>query len=188
MRSAILKMPSPSSSLAVTDNKEVVKQLFVRFLNRPGKPDEVTAAAGMFDQLEQENAKLVAELTAYEKELGPKLAQKELDRQNRIVGLQTELEAYKEIAKLRGPRAEKDRQDRIAKAQAAIAANDKKLMERLPKFEENQKKKTRWYPLEALEMGATVSRQVRTAARRFDLRRWRQSTGRLPRRRTAAAR
>jgi hypothetical protein len=140
---------------AVADNKEVVKQLFVRFLNRPGKPDEVSAAAGMFDQLEQENAKLVADLTAYEKELGPKLAQKELDRQNRIVGLQTELEAYKEIAKLRGPRAEKDRQDRIAKAKAAIDEYDKKLMERLPKFEANQKKKTRWYPLEALEMGAT---------------------------------
>ncbi len=80
---------------------------------------------------------------------------KELDRQNRIVGLQTELEAYREIAKLRGPRAEKERQDRIAKAKAAIADNDKKLMERMPKFEASQKKKTRWYPLEALEMGAT---------------------------------
>ena len=148
-------MQSPSSSSTVKDNNEVVKQLFVRFLNRPGKPDEVTAAAEMFDQLEQENAKLLADLDAYEKELGPKLAQKELDRQNRIAGLQTELEAYREIAKLRGPRAEKERQDRIAKAQAAIAENDKKLMEKLPKFEANQKKKTRWYPLEALEMGAT---------------------------------
>jgi WD40 repeat protein/mono/diheme cytochrome c family protein len=140
---------------AVADNKEIVRQLFVRFLNRPGKPDEVSAAADMFDQLEQENAKLVADLAGYEKELGPKLAQKEIDRQNKIVSLQTELEAYREIAKLRAPRAEKERQDRIAKAQAAIAANDKKLMERLPKFEANQKKRTRWYPLEALEMGAT---------------------------------
>lgn len=140
---------------AVTDNNDVVKQLFVRFLNRPGKPDEVSAAADMFNQLEKENTKLLADLAAYEKELGPKLAQKEIDRQNRIIGLQTELEAYREIAKLRGPRAEKDRQDRIAKAQAAIAENDKKLMEKLPKFEANQTKKTRWYPLEALEMGAT---------------------------------
>jgi WD40 repeat protein/mono/diheme cytochrome c family protein len=140
---------------AVADNSEVVKQLFVRFLNRPGKPDEVSAVSEMFNQLEKENAKLLADLAAYEKELGPKLAQKEIDRQNRIIGLQTELEAYREIAKLRGPRAEKERQDRIAKAQAAIAENDKKLLEKLPKFEVNQKKKTRWYPLEALEMGAT---------------------------------
>src|SRR6185436_7242688 len=140
---------------AVKDNNEVVKQLFVRFLNRPGKDDEVATATSMFEQLEQEHTKLMADIAAYEKELGPKLAQKELDRQNKIAGLQTELEAYREIAKLRGPRAEKDRQDRIAKAQAAIADNDKKLLEKLPKFEANQKKKTRWYPLEAQEMGAT---------------------------------
>jgi WD40 repeat protein len=139
---------------AVKDNGEVVSKLFLRFLNRPGKPDEVAAATGMFEQLEKEHAKLTADLKAYEKELGPKLAQKEIERQNRIAGLQTELEAYREIAKLRGPRAEKERQDRIAKAQAAIAENDKKLLARLPKFEAAQKRKTRWYPVEALEMGA----------------------------------
>ncbi len=167
--------------LAVKDNSEVVKSLFLRFLNRPGKPDEVAAATSMFDQLEEENAKLDAELTAYEKELGPKLAQKEIDRQNRIAGLQTELEAYREIAKLRGPRADKERQDRIAKAQAAIAANDKKLMARLPKFEANQKKKTRWYPLEAARNGrnATV-RKFREPGRWVDFRRRRQSPRRLP--------
>src|SRR6185295_18426187 len=121
----------------------------------PGKPDEVAAATGMFEQLEKEHAKLVADADAYQKELGPKLAQREIERQNRIAGLQTELEAYRELAKLRQPRAEKERQERIAKAQAAIAENDKKLMERLPKFESGQKGKTRWYPLEAVEMGAT---------------------------------
>jgi hypothetical protein len=140
---------------AVKDNNDVVKQLFLRFLNRPGKPEEVSATTAMFNQLENENAKLLADLAAYEKELAPALAQKEIERQNRIIGLQTELEAYREIAKLRGPRAEKERQARITKAQAAIAENDKKLMERLPKFEANQKKKSRWYSLEALEMGAT---------------------------------
>ncbi len=140
---------------AVADNKDVVKQLFVRFLNRPGKPEEVSAAADMFNQLEQEHAKLQADLAAYEKNLAPALAQKEIERQNRIIGAQTELDAYREIAKLRGPRAEKERQTRIAKAQAAIAENDKKLAERLPKFEASQKKKTRWYPLDPVEMGAT---------------------------------
>src|SRR5207237_9496559 len=101
--------------------------------------------------LEKENAKLMADLTAYEKELGPKLAQKEIERQNRIAGLQTALEAYREIAKLRGPRAEKERQDRIAKAQAAIAENDKKLLSKLPQFERAQKRQTEWVPLEAKE-------------------------------------
>jgi hypothetical protein len=142
---------------SVKDNSDVVKDLFIRFLNRPGKPDEVSAATGMFDELDKENAKLVADLAAYEKELGPKLAEREIERQNKIAGLGAELEAYREIAKLRQPRLEKERQERIAKAQAAIAENDKKLMEKLPQYEARQKKKTRWYPLEALEMGANYN-------------------------------
>ena len=52
---AVAKMVS-----AVKDNSEVVKSLFLRFLNRPGKPDEVTAATRMFDELDAEHAKLVA--------------------------------------------------------------------------------------------------------------------------------
>jgi WD40 repeat protein len=139
----------------VKDNGQVVKDLFLRFLNRPGKPDEVNAATAMFDQLDAEHARLVADVDAYAKELGPKLAQREIERQNRVAGLQTELESYREIAKLRQPRADKDRQDRIAKAQAAIAESDKKLLAKLPEFEASQKRKTHWYPLEAVEMGAS---------------------------------
>ncbi len=140
---------------SVNDNGEVVKQLFLRFLSRPGKPDEVAAATSMFQQLDAEHAKLVADLNAYEKELGPKLAQLEIERQNRIASLQTELDAYREIAKLRQPRAEKERQERVARARAALADNEKKLLAKLPQFEKSQKRKTRWYPLESLEMGAT---------------------------------
>jgi hypothetical protein len=140
---------------AVKDNSEVVKNLWLRFLNRPGDPQEVTAATKMFDDLDAEHAKLVVELDAYSKELAPKLAQRELDRQNKIAGLQTELEAYREIAALRGPRAEQERNDKIAKAQAAVADYDKKLLADLPKWEAGQKKKTRWYPIEPAELGAT---------------------------------
>lgn len=150
----------PENSIArlvatIADNREVVNRLFLRFLNRPGNNDEIAAATGMFDQLEKEHAQLVDNLNKYEKELAPKLAQLELDRQNRIAGLQTELDAYREITKLRGPRLEKERQDKISAAQAAIAANDKKLLKQLPKFEAGQTKKTRWQPLDAVEMGAT---------------------------------
>ena len=140
---------------SVSDNSEVVKTLFLRFLNRPGKPDEVTAATQMFEELDAEHTKLVAELDEYSKELGPKLADRELERQNRIAGLQTELEAYREMAKLRQPRAEQERTLRIAKAQAALSDYDKQLAEKLPEWETGQKKKTRWYPLEPAEMGAT---------------------------------
>ena len=140
---------------AVKDNGEVVKSLFLRFLNRPGKPEEVNAATQMFDELDAEHSKLAAELDAYGKELGPKLAQREVERQNRIAGLQTALEAYREIAKLRGPRAEQQRTARIAKAQAELADYDKQFATKLPEWEATQQNLTHWQPLEPAELSAT---------------------------------
>jgi hypothetical protein len=83
---------------AIKDNGELVKNLFLRFLNRPGNAEEVSAATQMFDDLDAEHAKLVAELDAYSKELAPKLALREIERQNRVAALQTELDAARELA------------------------------------------------------------------------------------------
>jgi WD40 repeat protein len=140
---------------AVKDNGDVVKNLFLRFLNRPGKPDEVNAATKMFDELDVEHTKLVADLDAYAKELAPKLADREIDRQNRIAGLQAQLEASREIAKLRQPRAEQARTERITKAQAALTDYDKQLAAKLPEWEVAKQKETRWYPMEPAELSAT---------------------------------
>jgi hypothetical protein len=142
---------------AVKDNSDVVRNLFLRFLNRPGRPEEISAASKMFDDLDAEHARLVADLEAYAKELGPKLAQREIERQNRIAGLQAALEAAREIAKVRQPRAEQDRQERIAKAQAALAEYEKQLDTKLPEWETAQAKETQWRPLEFAEASATFN-------------------------------
>jgi WD40 repeat protein/mono/diheme cytochrome c family protein len=147
---AVAKMVS-----AVKENSDVVKNLFLRFLNRPGNSEEVAAATKMFDDLDSEHARLVSDLDAYTKALTPKIAQREIDRQNRVAALQTELDAARELAKLRQPRAEKERADRVAAAQAAVAEYDKQLAEKLPAWEKKQQKKTRWVPIEAAELGAT---------------------------------
>lgn len=146
---------------AVKDNSQVVKNLFLRFLNRPGQPDEVSGATKMFDELDAEHARLVADLDAYTKELGPKLAQREIERQNRVAGLQAALEAAREIAKVRQPRAEQDRQERIAKAQAALAEYEKQLDAKLPEWESAQGKEMQWRPLELAEAGATFNAKFR---------------------------
>ncbi len=142
---------------AVKDNSEVVKNLFLRFLNRPGRPEEISSASKMFDDLDAEHARLVSELEAYTKELGPQLAQREIDRQNRIAGLQTAVEAAREIAKVRQPRAEQDRQEKIAKAQSALAEYEKQLYAKLSDWEAAQTKETQWCPLEFAEASATFN-------------------------------
>ncbi|MFO0788610.1 MAG: DUF1549 domain-containing protein [Pirellulales bacterium] len=140
---------------AVKDNGEIVKSLFLRFLNRPGKPEEVNAATQMFDELDTEHGQLVANLEAYQKELGPKLAEREIERQNRIASLQAELEASREIVKLRQPRLEQERSERVAKAEAALAEYDKQLAAKLPEWEAAQQSQTRWQNLEPVELNAT---------------------------------
>ncbi len=109
-------------------------------MNRPGKPEEVNAATQMFDELDTEHGQLVANLEAYQKELGPKLAEREIERQNRIASLQAELEASREIVKLRQPRLEQERSERVAKAEAALAEYDKQLAAKLPEWEAAQPK------------------------------------------------
>jgi hypothetical protein len=139
----------------VADSADLVNQLFLRFLNRPGKPDEIAGASQMFAQVDADHALLVAELDAYSQEVAPQIAKRELERQGRVAALQAELEAHREIVRLRRPREERERQERIAKAQAALAEYDKQLAEKLPEWEAGQKTALPWYALDPVELGAS---------------------------------
>jgi hypothetical protein len=139
----------------ITDNGKLVNDLFMRFLSRPGKPDEVNAATLMFQQLDEDHKTLVAKLEAYSKELAPRIADLEIERQGTLAALQAEIEARRAIVNLRRPHAEREQAGRVAKAQAALAEYDKKLVAKLPKWEASQSKKTRWIPLAAAEASAT---------------------------------
>jgi WD40 repeat protein/mono/diheme cytochrome c family protein len=144
----------------VADNSELVNRLFLRFLSRPSKPDEVTSAAAMFEQVDKDHAALVAALDAYARELSPKIAQREIDRQNRIAGLQAGIEAHREIVKLRRPRQERERAERIAQAQTALAEYDKQVVAKLAEWETAQSGKTPWHVLTPVELGASYGAQL----------------------------
>jgi hypothetical protein len=137
------------------DNGQLVNRLFLRFLARPAKPDELNETTRMFEQVEADHARLLAELEAHSQEIAPQVAKRELERQGRAIQLQAEIEAYREIAKLRRPREEQQRQERIAKAQNALAEHDKQLVAKLPEWESAQQSQTRWHALDAPELGAS---------------------------------
>ena len=139
----------------VSENSELINKLFLRFLSRPANPDEIDATTAMFKQLNNDHAALVAEYEAYASELAPIIAEHEIDRQNRIVGLQAQLDAYREIVKLRRPHDESNRAERIAKAQAALAEYDEQLATKLSEWEAAQSGKTPWHVLNPVELGAT---------------------------------
>jgi hypothetical protein len=148
----------------ITDNGKLVERLFLRFLNRPAKPDELNESTRLFEQVEADHARLVADLDAHTQKLAPEIANRELERQGRAARLQTELEAYREIVKLLRPRKEQQRQERIAKAQAALSDYDKQLAAKLPEWEAAQKAITAWQVLNPLEMDASYRARLKRQA------------------------
>jgi len=137
------------------DNHALVDELFLRFLNRPGKPEEVEAAVKMFEQIDDDHARLAAQADAYSKELAPKVAEAVLERQGRVAGLQAEIDAHREIYKLVRPQLEREHTDRVAEAQAAVAAREAELLAKLPEWEAKHGKKTSWTTLSSAEVSAS---------------------------------
>ena len=127
MRSATRKTASRKWSRTSPITATLVNDLFLRFLNRPGKPEEVDAATQMFEQLEADHAKLVAEVGSLREGTCAEVAEREIERQGRVAGLQAEIEAHRDIVKLRRPQRNASRHERVAKAQAALAEYDKQL-------------------------------------------------------------
>lgn len=144
----------------VADNGELVRQLFLRLVNRPATPDEVNGASDLFAQVEADHARLVAELDAYAQQVLPQLAQRELERQERVAQLQAELEAHREIVKLRRPREEHQRQERIAQARAALDQYDEQLVAKLPEWEAAQRALTSWHTVKSVEVGTSLDARL----------------------------
>jgi len=140
---------------AVGDNGKLVNRLFLRILNRPGRPDEIRAALGMFQRIDADHAMLLAQLEAYSTEIAPQLAERELLRQQRIAGLRAQVDAQRELARLRQHHLEEERQQRIATAKAALAKYEKELPSKLPAWEAHQSRATTWHVLEPVAMNAT---------------------------------
>jgi hypothetical protein len=139
----------------LTDNSQLVNRLFLQFLNRPAKPEEVSGSVAMFAQLESDHAQLVAQLKGYMEDALPRIAEREINRQDRVHRLQAELDVQRELAKLRRPHQERRREARIAKALAALAEYEPQLVAKLSKWEAAQSDMTRWHVVSPNEMSAT---------------------------------
>ena len=146
------------------DDSTLVNKLFVRFLNRPAKEEEVTAAIAVFQELEAEHRQVVAELEAYTREIGNDVMARELDRQQRIALIQSELDEYRQSLRIRRVQEEQERQSRIAAANAAMDHYESRLPTKLAAWEAAHRDATPWHVLDPIELeaplGARLTRQV----------------------------
>ncbi len=129
------------------DDTKLVRELFLRILNRPANDAEVNASLETFRQLDADHQKLVKELGEREVWWKPIQAKKEQERGQAIAQAKTELAAYEKELAPRLAEAEKQRQERIAKASEAFKQYEATLPDKLAAWEKTQKAGVDWVRL-----------------------------------------
>lgn len=160
---AITDPKNALAELAGSDKsaEAIVEELFLRILNRPARPDEVSASVAILRQLPEAHEGLVAELKAYEEQLRPAMEAAEKERQARIAKAQQELKAYETQVAEREARLDREHQERLEQARAALKAHEESLPERLAAWEEALKQATVWTPLDPAELSTTNGSELK---------------------------
>jgi WD40 repeat protein len=133
---------------AEKDDAAVVRELFMRIMNRPATDAEVEASLETMHRLETDHAKLTAALADAEAKWKPRLEQLEKDRVDAIAKAKAELAAYETELAQRLAEAEKQRQERIAKATEELKKYETDVLPgKLSEFEKKQRSTVDWVRL-----------------------------------------
>ncbi len=128
-------------------DEKLVRDLYLRILNRPASEAEVALSVESFKVLDQENEEVQATLASYEEKMKPTFQKRQNEWEQRLATAKKTLEDYK--VELVGIEAERDRQQ-----QAKVAELEKKLAEyqgsldgKLAEWETSQRDATAWMTL-----------------------------------------
>ncbi len=139
----------------VADDATIIRQLYLRFLNRYPTEEEIQTGLEAFTAVQPEHEALVAELTRAESEFAPRISQLTAERQAAIDAARAAWDAYQPEAdrKLAALTAERDAQITTAKLQVE-QYEQAWLREELPEFEKEVAGLAQWSPLQFEEMTA----------------------------------
>ena len=121
------------------DEASLVRDLYLRILNRPPAADEAEAAAAAFTEVESDHKALEAALAAREEALRPTMEAEEKQRQDRLAAARSALASYQQELAPRMAEAEAQRAARIAAAREALTAAEQTIATRIPDWERSQK-------------------------------------------------
>jgi len=113
------------------DDTRLTNELFQRVLSREASPREIEATAKIMSTIDSDNAQVLAEWQAKEKEQAPITVQKEKDRVAAIAAADKALKAYEATTKFYRDEREAARKEREARATRAVKAWDDTLSERV---------------------------------------------------------
>lgn len=122
---------------SIEDDRQLVNEVFLRVLNRSASDREIDVTLDVMGTLNAEHEELVQELKAYEDKVGPIIAEKERERQEKIDLAEKELAEYLEKIRAYEEMQEQKRQERIKEAQAKLDAHVASVDERLSLWEQS---------------------------------------------------
>ncbi|WP_417848678.1 DUF1549 domain-containing protein [Thalassoglobus sp.] len=145
----------------VSDDRQLVDQLFMRILNRSATDREIDATLEVYKSLQSGHQKLVAEFEKYSAEIAPIVAEKEAKRQASIKAAEAELAKYIEDSKPAQEAAAKAREEKIAAAQKAIDDHLATAPERIKEWEKTvEASGTPWAAVEFTNLKTTTGAKL----------------------------
>jgi hypothetical protein len=138
-----------------SDDGAVVRELFLRILNRPATDEEVAAALDTFQSLPLEHQQLTVALAKLEADLAPQIAEQQKHRQAAITEARALLAAYEQEIAAREAEFDRQQQQRTAQLEAELCEYEATLPAQLAAWEARSDKVPSWTLLDAHDLSST---------------------------------
>jgi WD40 repeat protein len=138
------------------DDTKLVKELFLRILNREATPKEIEASLEMMRRIGTDHLQLAQALAQREIEILPKLAQMEQERLAAMAKAQAELTAYEKELAPKTAELEKQRLAKIAQLEADLKKYEETIQpKKMTAWEKEQRNQVDWVRLNPRTLTAT---------------------------------
>ncbi|MBL9167245.1 MAG: DUF1549 domain-containing protein [Verrucomicrobiales bacterium] len=142
------------------DDRAVVREVFLRVLNRPATEKEIDSSLQAMESMDSEHAQLTNELAKAEYEWAQTRTLREKERAAEIAKAEGAITAHLLAQAPKIAQLTREREERIAEAQRILGDFQPLLPARLADWENrltDDHLKTRWYPIDARELKGSGS-------------------------------
>ncbi|HUF63100.1 MAG TPA: DUF1549 domain-containing protein [Verrucomicrobiales bacterium] len=153
-------LSDPGNALArlvgeIPDDRQLVDELYVRFLGRPATDGEIGASLEILGEMEGEHAGLLAALKEREERTAAERQAREAERARRIVEADAALAVYAKPWALRQAEANAARQKDLRRRERAMAGYEATLPSKILVWEGQEAKGTTWEVVRPAEATST---------------------------------
>ena len=123
-----------------SDNREVVRALYWRILNRAPSEEEVAQSVPLFEMISKHHSEVEDQLATYEVSYAPVQKRQEAEREARVEGAKADLDRYQESIAEREAQLDAEQEAKVAAAQGALDGHQASFAERFTNWLEKPDK------------------------------------------------